>query len=67
MIHRRFSAQTGKKLRLASRLSADMYEYQTRVAGQTFRIEIAKPYLRHRRKYQPSKHVPGPWQLLSAN
>jgi hypothetical protein len=58
-IHRRFSPQTRKKLKLVSRLSAEMYEYQTRVGGQTLRIEIARPYLRHRRKYLPSKHVPG--------
>lgn len=36
-----------------------MYEYQARVGGQTIRIEIARPYLRHRKKYQPSKHVAG--------
>ena len=58
-IHRRFSPQTRKKLKLISRLSAEMYEYQARVGKQAIRIEIARPYLRHRRKYQPSKHVPG--------
>ena len=58
-IHRRFSPQTRKQLKLVSRLSAEMYEYQTRVGGQTIRIEIARPYLRHRKKYQPSEHVPG--------
>ena len=58
-IHRRHLPQTQKKLKLVSRLSAEMYEYETRVGGQTIRIEIARPDLRHRRKYQPSKHVPG--------
>jgi len=58
-VHRRFSLPTLKKLKLISRLSAEMYEYQARVGGQTIRIEIARPYLRHRRKYQPSKHVAG--------
>ncbi len=58
-IHRRLSPQAQKKLKLVSRLSAEMYEYQARVGGQTIRIEIARPYLRHRKKYQPSKHVAG--------
>jgi hypothetical protein len=42
-----------------SRLSDEIYEYQARVGKRVVRIEIAKPYLRHRRKYQPSRHVPG--------
>lgn len=58
-VHRRLSPQARKKLKLVSRLSAEMYEYQARVAGQTIRIELARPYLRHRKKYQPSKHVSG--------
>lgn len=58
-IHHRFSARTKKKLVLVSRLSTEMYEYQMRIGRQVVRIEIARPYLRHRRKYQPSKHVPG--------
>jgi len=58
-IHRRLSPQALKQLKLISRLSAEMYEYQARVGGQIIRIEIARPYLRHRRKYQPSKHVSG--------
>jgi hypothetical protein len=58
-IHRRLSLPALKKLKLVSRLSAEMYEYQARVGRQTIRIEIARPYLRHRKKYQPSKHVPG--------
>jgi hypothetical protein len=58
-VHRRFSPQTLKKLVLVSRLSSEMYEYQTRLGTQTVRIEIAKPFLRHRKPYQPSKHVPG--------
>ncbi|MBI4027323.1 MAG: nucleotidyl transferase AbiEii/AbiGii toxin family protein [Verrucomicrobia bacterium] len=58
-IHRRLSPQTQKKLKLVSRLNAEMYAYQTRVGGQTIRIELARPYLRHRKKYKPSKHVPG--------
>jgi predicted nucleotidyltransferase component of viral defense system len=57
-IHRRFSFETLKRLRLVSRLSAEMYEYKIRVVNQTVRVEIARPYLRHRRKYQPSRHVP---------
>jgi len=58
-IHHRFSLPTLKKLKLVSRLSAEMYEYQARVGKQTVRIEIARPYLRHRKKCQPSRHVPG--------
>ncbi len=58
-IHRRFSPRAKRKLRLVSRLNADIYEYQTRVDNQTVRIEIAKPYLRHQKKYQPSQHIPG--------
>lgn len=58
-IHRRLSAHTRRKLKLVSRLSAEMYEYEARVGGRTVRIEIAKPYLRHRGKYQPSKRIPG--------
>src|SRR2546429_1558459 len=58
-IHRRFSPQTKKNLILVSRLSTEMYEYETRIGNQTVRVEIAKPYLRHRRKYQASKHVAG--------
>jgi len=58
-IHRRLLPQTQKKLKLVSRLSAEMYEYEARVGGRAIRIEIARPYLRHRKKHQPSKHVPG--------
>ena len=58
-IHRRLSPEARKKLKLVSRLSAEMYEYQALVGGQAIRIEIARPYLRHRKKYQPSKHVSG--------
>jgi hypothetical protein len=58
-VHRRFSPQTKKKLVLVSRLSDEIYEYQTRIGSRIVRVEIAKPYLRHRRKYQPSRHVPG--------
>jgi len=58
-IHRRFSPQTKRKLRLVSRLSAELYEYETRIGRKTVRVEIARPYLRHRRKYHPSKHVEG--------
>ena len=58
-VHRRLVRPTQKKLKLVSRLSAEMYEYQARLGGQTVRIEIARPYLRHRKKYQPSKHVSG--------
>jgi len=56
-VHHRLSVHKG--LRLVSRPSVEMYEYETRVANRVVRIEIAKPYLRHRTKYQPSKHVPG--------
>jgi predicted nucleotidyltransferase component of viral defense system len=58
-IHRRFSSKTMKKLILVGRISTEMYEYQTRMGNQTVRVELARPYLLHRRKYQPSKHVPG--------
>jgi predicted nucleotidyltransferase component of viral defense system len=58
-VHRRFSAQTKKKLVLVSRLSDEIYEYQTRIGRRIVRVEIARPYLRHRRKYQTSRHVPG--------
>jgi len=58
-IHRRLSPQTRRKLKLVSRLSADMYEYQARIGNRTVRVEIARPYLRHRSRYRPSKHVPG--------
>ena len=58
-IHRRFSLVTQRRLKLISRLSAEIYEYQTRVGGRVVRIEIARPYLRHRKKYQASKHVSG--------
>lgn len=58
-VHRRLAAPAQKQLKLVSRLSAEMYEYQAHVGGQIIRIEIARPYLRHRKKYQPSKHVPG--------
>lgn len=58
-VHRRFSTQTKKKLQLVSRLNAEFYEYATRVGKKTVRVEIARPYLRHRRKYQPSKYIVG--------
>lgn len=58
-VHRRLSPQTHKKLKLVSRLSAEMYDYQARIGNQIVRIQIARPYLRHRRKYRPSRHVPG--------
>jgi predicted nucleotidyltransferase component of viral defense system len=58
-IHRRFSLQTRKKLSLVSKLSEEIYEYQTRIANRIVRIEISRPYLRHRRTYQASKHIAG--------
>jgi predicted nucleotidyltransferase component of viral defense system len=57
--NRRSAHSSRKKLKLVSRLSAEMYEYQTRVGGRAIRIEIARPYLRHRKNYQPSRHVSG--------
>ena len=58
-VHRRLAPSAQKQLKLVSRLSAEMYEYQARVGGQPIRTEIARPYLRHRKKYRPSKHVSG--------
>lgn len=36
-----------------------MYEYAARVGRETIRIKIARPFPRHRQKYQPSTHVAG--------
>ena len=58
-IHRRFSPQAKRKLNLISRLSEERYEYEARVGNQIVRVELAKPYLRHRRKYHASRHIPG--------
>ena len=56
-VHRRLgSAPT---LRLLSRLNEGLYEYEARAGRRVVRIELAKPYLRHRRGYEPSRHVPG--------
>jgi predicted nucleotidyltransferase component of viral defense system len=58
-VHRRFSVLHAKSLRLVSRLSEEIYEYQIRLGRQVFRVEISRPYLRHRRAYAASKHVAG--------
>ena len=58
-VDRRFSSTARKTLRLISRLNQDIYEYEARVGRRIVRVEIARPYLRHRRKYLPSRHVTG--------
>ena len=58
-IDSRFSPATRRKLRLISRLNEDLYEYESRFARRIVRVEIARPYLRHRSQYRPSRHVPG--------
>lgn len=57
-VHRRLQAGSSK-LRLLSRLNEGLYQYQARVGGRVVRVELARPYLRHRRRYEPSRHVPG--------
>jgi len=49
-IHRRLSVRRETRLKLVSRLSAEMYEYEARIGAGNVRIQIARPYLRHRRK-----------------
>lgn len=58
-IHRRFPPQARGKLHLVSRLNSEMYEYEARIGAHVVRVELARPFLRHRKKYQPSRHVPG--------
>jgi predicted nucleotidyltransferase component of viral defense system len=59
VIHGRLLRRTQGRLKLVSRLNPELYVYEARIGSQTVRIEIGKPYLRHRKKYQLSKHVPG--------
>ena len=56
-VHRRLGSPPA--LRLLSRLNEGLYQYEARAGRRVVRIELAKPYLRHRRGYQASRHVPG--------
>jgi predicted nucleotidyltransferase component of viral defense system len=57
--HRRLKLAGLKAFRLVSRLNEDIYEYEAKVGRRVIRVEIAKPYLEHRRKYVVSRKVPG--------
>ena len=58
-VDRRLDPAGRRKRGLVSRLNEDLYGYEARVGRRIVRVEIARPYLRNRRKYQPSRHVPG--------
>jgi predicted nucleotidyltransferase component of viral defense system len=58
-VHHRFSPRSRQILKLIGRLSDDFYQYQARVGKKVVRVEVARPYLRHRKKYEPSRHVQG--------
>lgn len=56
-VHRRLSS--APTVRLLSRLNEGRYQYQARAGRRIVRIELARPYPRHRRPYEPSRHVAG--------
>jgi hypothetical protein len=56
-VHRRLGSAPA--LRLLSRLNEGLYQYEARAGRRVVRVELAKPYLRHRSGYAPSRHVPG--------
>lgn len=58
-VHRRLPSGRGTPLRLVSRLNEEMFQYAVRAGRRVLRVELARPYLRHRRPYQPSRHVAG--------
>jgi hypothetical protein len=48
-----------KKIRLVSRANPEMYVYSIATKAGPIRLEVAKPYLRHKRAPSRSKHIPG--------
>jgi hypothetical protein len=56
-VHQRLRAASN--LRLLSRLNEGLYQYEARAGRRVVRIELARPYLRHRCAYRPSRHVAG--------
>jgi hypothetical protein len=58
-VHARFTAEDRKRIRLISRANPEMYVYEISTIVGPVKLELAKPYLRHRLTPVKSKHIPG--------
>jgi hypothetical protein len=58
-VHSIFTPENRKRIHLISRANPEMYVYEISTGSGVVRLELAKPYLRHRRAPIKSKYIPG--------